>query len=300
MKTPQKVRKVNLFLIGCMRSGTTSLFNKLTEHPQIYTPAVKEIHHFNDPLPAALYRPDPLHSLASVLEESSGSWFHAMQLRDPEAYQELFGAWGQQRWALDASPFYFHEPGVLDKLHSYNPDARILLLYRDPIDRILSHYLMDLGLGQHRPALDALLEHELELAQLGQLPWDSYIFLSCMEPMLSQWQERFGDQLLVIHLEELTKNPKDQLHRICQHLGLDPFANDVLPHRNQSRMVRSRRLSRWLQNFPGRQLFRKMLPVRQRHGVARLISHDDRSKVRLSADVRKQLQDFFSSSGGLG
>ena len=119
----------NFFLVGSMKSGTTSLHRYLLSHPQIFmTSDPKEPTYF-------LEREQLLDVLPGV--EKRGFW------RSETAYLDLFKEADRQLVIGEASANYARlnrVSGVPERVAAFSPDARILFVARDPIERTISHY----------------------------------------------------------------------------------------------------------------------------------------------------------------
>ncbi len=118
----------NLFLVGAMKGGTTLLWKLLASHPSIFMSIPKEPSHF-------IYG-DELRRLQPHL------WRHGYW-RSRERYLELFASAADIPIRGEASVYYSYLPlarDVPERIHAFNPDARILYIMRDPIQRTISHY----------------------------------------------------------------------------------------------------------------------------------------------------------------
>ena len=122
-------RRPNLFLVGSMKSGTTSLHRHLARHPQIFmTMDPKEPIYF-------LTREQLLDVLPGV--EKRGFW------RGEDTYLALFEGAGHHPIIGEASANYARlnrVQGVPERVAAFNPEARILFIARDPIEHTISHY----------------------------------------------------------------------------------------------------------------------------------------------------------------
>ena len=107
------MQPISLFLIGAHKAGTTSLQYYLQSHPDIFMPEVTELEFFSD---EQLYRRGE-----KYLD------FHYQAVRD----ESVIG--------LPSVQLMFF-PCVPERLHRYNPDAKILAVLRNPIDRAYSAY----------------------------------------------------------------------------------------------------------------------------------------------------------------
>jgi len=103
------MRKPNFLIIGAQRCGTTSLRNYLKQHPQIQMSARKELHYFDREFPRGI-----------------------------EWYKRHFVSRGLA--VGEASPYYIFHPDIPSRVRVELPDAKIIVLLRNPVDRAYSHY----------------------------------------------------------------------------------------------------------------------------------------------------------------
>lgn len=186
-------------IIGCYKSGTTSLYRYLTQHPDISECVEKEPNFF----------------------------------ASDENYQRGFD-WYQSLWEGDGEVFLegtmlytWHPvmPNAAERIKSVEgkADFRFIYIMRDPIDRAESHIKFSASRG-YVNSKDPL-----------QNPW--LIEVSRYAKQLDEYEKRFGrEQIHLTTLEELEKNPKDVLRRICNFLGVSPeFEFDVGAKHNQTK-----------------------------------------------------------------
>ena len=193
------MRKPNLFIIGSMKSGTTYLSNLLGAHPSIFMCRPKEPTHF--------VNPDHLRKL----------WPHGWEQgywKSEETYLDLFMASGSAMFLSEASVYYSHLPqatGVPRRISLFNPDARMIYVIRDPIERTISHYWHRVrSHGEYRQLLDAVKTETL------------YRDVSYYSMQLRAYFDYFPrDQIKILTFEELTGNVDRSIKSIFQWLGLD-------------------------------------------------------------------------------
>lgn len=198
------LRRPNLFVIGAMKSGTTSLHEYLDTHPQIAMSVTKEPGYFVEEL-----------SL-----DKGEDW-----------YVNLFAQDEQYLFRGESSTHYTKLPiyrGVAERIHRFCPDARLIYIMRDPFERILSHYWHNVRDAAHggevRPLLKAVQERP------------DYLAFSDYAMQLEPYLERFGPQTLhTLTFESLVDNPQRELDRLYQWLGLPPvpFAREQSTAHNQ-------------------------------------------------------------------
>jgi len=179
----------NLFVIGAMKSGTTSLHEYLDTHPQI----------------------------AMSQEKEPGYFVEELKLHKGEAwYLSLWERTGQCRYRGESSTHYTKLPvfqGVPERLFRFNPEARLIYIMRNPFDRVVSHYWHALRDEYHggelRPLLKAVKEDP------GYLAFSDYAM------QLEPYFERFGrDAVLTLTFEALIEEPQREVDRIYRWLGL--------------------------------------------------------------------------------
>lgn len=181
-------RLPNLVLIGAAKCGTTSLHAYLDSHPEIAMARLKELRFFQDPDCAAWlpwYR-EQFDATAKVVGESS-----TMYTRSP---------------AL---------PGVAERMAALVPEARLVYMVRDPVERAVASYLEErFQLLDPRPLDEAF-------ADLDD-PYNPYVAASRYAEQLRPFLERFPrDQVMVVPLRDLQAEPATTLARIFGFLGVD-------------------------------------------------------------------------------
>jgi hypothetical protein len=194
------MHKPNLFLIGAMKSGTTYLCKLLDSHPAIFMCQPEEPSYFVDA--------KQLKKLWPYMWEQ-GFW------RSEDNYLRLFEATGDATILGEASTSYTKRPmvsGVAEKLHRFNPDARLIYLTRDPVERTISHYWhMVRYHAEHRPILDAIQAAP------------QFLDVSHYAMQLTPFWERFGqDHIKVLTFEQLINAPQETMRSLYGWLGVDP------------------------------------------------------------------------------
>lgn len=204
--------RVNLFIIGVNKSGTNWLNHLLAQHPDVFMSDVKELNYFNDREPGT-------HSL--------------------ETYHSYFPFSDGYTYYGEASARYYEDDAVAPKLYEYNPDAKLLAIVRDPVERLLSQYRYHKQLG----VIDE--STTLEEALNGRDP--ALLRDSHYERTLPAFAEQFGpDQFRVVSLEQGLDDPAAEWDRLLDYLSLPsvPCPNsDDLP-KNSTGSASFRRLYR--------------------------------------------------------
>ena len=109
----------NFLIIGAMKSGTTALYYYLEQHPDIYMSPVKEPNFFS-----------------SHKQENA-----ADTVTEFGIYRQLFSGGSGKKAIGEASHSYLYEPGAAAEIRRYIPEAKLIAILRNPIERAYSHFL---------------------------------------------------------------------------------------------------------------------------------------------------------------
>ena len=197
----------NFFIVGAANSGTSSLYAYLKQHPDVFMPALKEPHYF------------------AQLTPSHDQRYLRTIIRDEPAYLRLFRRAEGYKAIGEASPSYLWEANAPYRISRAVPDAKIIILLRDPVERAYSHYLMDVREGlQDLPFCEALQRDWSERSK-GWSVSHLYVELGLYAQQVRRYLDIFGpEQVLILMFEELTNsalNGKSVLADVLRFLDLD-------------------------------------------------------------------------------
>lgn len=196
----------SFLIIGTQKGGTTSLYHDLTEHPDIRASSVKEVHFF---------------------DEQYAKGFDWYRKNFPPNLSE-----GQI--AGEASPYYLFHPHAPARAAEWLPQAKLIVMLRNPIERAYSHYQMMVRRGlESLPFAEALKAEpsrvEAEYERMRREPryespncsFYSYLKRGLYAEQLERWYRYFpADQILVLNSEEWFRNPAPLYREVLQFLGL--------------------------------------------------------------------------------
>jgi hypothetical protein len=195
-----KKRLLDFMIIGSGKSGTTSLHRYLQGHPQLYLLPEKEVPFFTN----ADY-------LARGWDWYVGEFFSQAP---PDKL------WGK------TTPQYLVTPETPAKIHRQMPQAKLIALLRNPIERTYSNYkMMVKRRNEDRPFLD-VVKAKLQEPASPEHGWvnekESYVYAAEYGRLLDGYLKIFPrEQLLVLFTEDLKQRPAEVLRRILQFLGVD-------------------------------------------------------------------------------
>ena len=252
-------------VIGAAKCGTTALWKYLDAHPGVYMSYVKEPRYFTR-FGGGLARGEMDDQMPRAGTYDQGlDWYVA--LFDEAAPGTVRG---------EASTVYAVAPDAPALIRAYNPDVRLILMVRDPVERMHSHYWQERKAGWD-PGPFA------EIVAEGHPRARYYEAMSHYAATADRFLEHFGrDQLLVLANEDLDEDPEAALQRVFAFLGVDPsFRPASLGRRyNVQRAPRFPALRRFVEWSRGR--VGPRLPWRFRQWLGRMQRRLDR---RLSTPV---------------
>lgn len=180
----------DFLIIGAMKAGTTTLYRDLAGHPGLFLPEEKE--------PECLVR--------------HGNDAQAVT-RD---YKSLFAGAGSGRLKGEASTAYAKRPdheGVAEMARRVcGPLLKVIYITRDPIERIISQYRHEFGLGEVSEDIDTAV-----------LKYPRYVNYSRYDWQLEPWLRIFGTgQVMVVSFETYIANRLETARQVCTFLGVNP------------------------------------------------------------------------------
>lgn len=199
----------NLLIIGAQKCGTSGLHYYLGLHPEVSMSKPKELNFF--------------------IEERNWP-------RGADWYARHFDSRAKVRG--EASPNYTAYPqhtGVPERMASLIPDARLIYIVRDPLERIEAHWVHNYAKRREKGDLRQTLMH----------PNTSYLVRSQYFMQLQQFLNQFpAEHLLVIDQDDLRNRRLETLRRVFEFVGVDPSFQHPSFERERHRTARKKRATR--------------------------------------------------------
>jgi hypothetical protein len=216
------------FLIaGVPKAGTTALHAALAPHPQLFLSAVKEPKFFlTDGPPPAFGGPGDVQTYQEHVWRRAG-------------YERLFDPAPPGTRLGEATPFYLHDLQSHARIKALIPDARLILLLRDPVDRAHSNWthLWNAGLEPEADFLTAC-RAEPQRRAAGWAAFWHYVGLGQYGHQLEHLYRHVPrEQVLLLRYRELKDAPAATLDRVCAFLGVDTGVLSSIPKENVNRHV---------------------------------------------------------------
>lgn len=288
-------KKANLYVVGAMKAGTTFFTEILSQHPQVYMSPIKEPHYFINSLPENLYEPSRFFSIENYFAKDFPTPLHIAKVEKLDQYQMLFSlAEETQLYRIEASTAYLHAPESAGLIHEYNPNAKIIILLRDPLKRAFSHYNMDKGLGRVNKDFESIIVDEIAKYKNASLPWNSYLGMSFYKDSVKKYISLF-ENVLVVNFEELTRNKKKTLKIVSDFLNITEFSNTEVERTNETKQLRFQRLFYVLKQLGLKDYFSKIFNQNFRQRLFRLVSSNTKSELNISAQTQNDLNTIFNN-----
>jgi hypothetical protein len=275
----------NFFIIGAAKAGTTALYEYLKQHPQIFMALVKEPKFFafqNEAL--AFAGPGDMEAQRNVVT-------------DLFAYENLFRGAGGARAIGEASVIYLYSEQACARIRHYVPDAKLIAVLRNPVERAFSNYLMNVRDGRETLEFaDALAAEEKRIRENWEFIWH-YTRAGFYFQQLRRYYDAFPSaQLHIILHEDLEQAPLRVTQETFAFLEVNPsFQPDVWVKHNVSTAVpkwRYRIPRRTLRSRPARWL-KPYLPARAQRKMEQVLQQRDKPRPAMQPQVRRHLQALF-------
>ncbi len=192
------MNKPNFFVVGAPKAGTTSIYRYLKNHPQVFVPKIKELHFFSYP-------------------EVTDTYYKVYFCKTLEEYLSFYISANNVKIIGDFSPSYLYNEPAAYRIKEFNPSAKILIMLRDPVRRAMSHYLMDLRLGYQ----DRDLKEFLVKTKENRLFYKEYIEMGFYYRQVKRYIDLFGNNVLILFLEDFKKNFKESLSKLFDFLEIE-------------------------------------------------------------------------------
>jgi len=210
--TASRRMKPEVIIIGAQKAGTTSLYHWLQQHPQMEASCRKEVHFFDGGLAT---RHDSY--------QRGELWYRAHFPVKTKKHATSV--------AFEASPMYLFHPLCAERIKSHYPEAKLIVLLRDPVERAISHYWhVRRSRGEKLPLLEALKAEEGRLEPIWKhqcyntrafKDW-TYKARGLYAKQLRVYFEHFPrSQFMILQSETLFANPSAGLRQVLAFIGVN-------------------------------------------------------------------------------
>ena len=268
--------KVDFFIVGAPKAGTTSLYHYLSEHPQVEMSSQKEPDYFSD----------------KAINEQ-GMYYGKNRVNTLDKYESLF----VQKESVvygEASVSYLFYENVAEDIKKYNPNAKIIIMLRNPIERAFSHYLMDYRLGLISDSFENVLAKKSKHKN-AHLFYQQYIEVSKYAKQIQRYLDFFEkENILFIDYEDFKKNVSKTVGQVYSFLNISTeFAADINTKYNTFTMPKNK-VIRLIYSFVFlRKILTFLFPIYLVKNIRVLLFKSDK-KPELLKETRSLLRIIFN------
>lgn len=229
---PEKLGFPNFMIIGFMKCGTTSLYDYMTQHPNILLGRKKEIHFFDNP------------DFDKLGLDCYGANF------PPIPENSLY-------WVGEATTEYIRHSNIAQKIRENFPNLKIIVLVRNPVSRTISHFHFSRKMRGVKHSLETAIQSQIqEIENMTDLNQEldhknGFVSLSLYAYYLEKWMSVFPrENFLVLSLENLSKNSQSTLDKVFEFQKLPSHIIDFDKNYNKGNYLHSNdEISRLLYDF---------------------------------------------------
>lgn len=276
----------NFFVVGVAKSGSTSFYHYLVQHPDVFMSTPKEPRTF-------AYLADPRHFTGPGDERV---WDRSIKTLDE--YRELFAEAQGARAVGEASVTYLPHRPTAEAIAQHVPDARIIALLRNPVERAHSAFLYHRR-DAYEPSPtfeESLAEEQGRIAAGWHYRWH-YRDQGFYHRNLTAYYEHFdADQIRVYFTEDLARDPHAVLADAFRFLGIDDeFRPDVRRRHNRSGIPRSRAAQRMLaQPHPVKEAIKKVVPEEWGHRMIERLLPANLERPEIRPETRAEMMGAYA------
>lgn len=257
----------NAFIIGAPKSGTSSLFYWLAQHPDVCPSKIKEPYYLMD----KQYRD-----------------FDSYQISGLDGYKKLFSNYSGEKILLEATPSYMHDETPLEVISKLSPLPQVFVILRKPSSTIYSRYKAHkfrVGSIAENVSFKDFVENKGMLHSqdpIGELERTKYV------NYLKKWRAQIPESNFHIFIfENEMKNPLSFVIKVSEILGIDKdwWTEEKLVHRNESIKTKSKALHKLgvkLTPFIPHQIQNLLLPIYMKLNAGKVPSMSDEDRQTIT------------------
>jgi len=199
-------------IIGTVRSGSTSLYYNICEHPNILPASYDEIGFFDTNYELGLnwYK----------------SMFPTINKKDSRKNKICFTG--------EDTPFYFWSEDAANRIKNDLPGIKLITILRNPIDRAYSNYHLGVAGGTEKMSFEEAIDLEINNLEQTEINANnlkklcserrSYIIKSIYHEQMKIWKKRFSkNDLMIVSTEDMSEKTSETLNQIFKFLGTEQF-----------------------------------------------------------------------------
>jgi hypothetical protein len=278
------LNKPNFLIVGAAKSGSTSLYQYLSQHPEVFMPVNKEPNYF-----VAEYQQKMAKSCPSYKIDMNRMVF------DKNAYYNLFNKATLEHKAIgEASVTYLYKPEyAIPKIRGELGDPKIIIILRNPIKRAFSHYSYACELGIETLSFEDALDAEENRLKNNWSSTFAYINQGLFYNQVKAFKKAFTN-VHILTLDDFVKNNQLELNKIYTFLNIEnSFKNKFQENFNVSGIPKNKFIHKYLVHEnpfkrKTKKLFKKIVSEAVLRKLARKARNLNQGERLIATDIEKQ------------
>jgi len=255
-------RYPDFFLVGAMKTGTTSIYNTLKENPNVFCSPIKEPNYYCTDISEWVKENGdqcnitPIksrHELLNAIKRGS----ICEHIVNKDVYLSLFENARNNQTVGEFSVAYMRSVSSAIEISKDCPDARIIMVLRNPTDRAYSDFSMALMLGLESCTLSEMVAENLNLAEPSRYLSDGLYY-----EQVKRYLDVFSrEQVLILLQEDLRQNFSGSIAKVFQHIGVVPTDENISnPKSLERKVARYQIINRLMYKFGAKRFISSMFP----------------------------------------
>lgn len=290
----------NFFIVGAAKAGTTSLYHYLAQHPEVYMSPIKEPNYFSTDIDINAIRPQvkeriKLLNIDEFIKGPMKTNIHRAFITQESQYLALFRNVNSEKAIGDASASYLYSQVAANNIHRFNPEAKIIIVLRHPVQRMYSHYLMDRRMAVTTIDFEQAIKEDQNNPSKSWGSKSLYFELSEYYEQVKRYYDVFpSSQILVLLSDELRADAKSTIKRIFRFLEISTdYEPDLKYEFNSGVLPRNSIVSKIITNNYLRIRIRQAISNRSIKNMIKKILFKKTSEEKLSVETNKILLEYF-------
>lgn len=283
--------KPNFFLVGAPKCGTSSLYYYLKQHPDIFLTAVKEPHYFCK----------DFHKEIDAFHSKHGIW----PLRDEVDYLDLFKTHSHEAVVGEASTSYLYSQTAATEIYNFNPDAKILIALRNPIEvlhswhsHLLYYFEEDVwDFGKALAMEEERAGGHVPLPRKVKFPTRlRYHYMVQFDEQIKRYKELFGlEQIRIVLLDDLKNDLAQTFEGILEYLGVDSKFQPEIRIKNPSKVQKNSIINKVLNSEKAR-ILKVLMPSSLKNTMVnklRRLNTSEQKRATISQELELKLKETY-------
>ncbi len=214
----------NFFIVGAAKAGTTSLYNYLQAHPDVFLCPIKEPNYFSTDINPEDFNPTYRKNTILHIKDKPKKKIQLAFVRNSKLYLRLFEDAQNEKAIGECSTSYLFSSVAAKNIKVFNPEAKIIIALRNPVERTFSHYLMAVKYGFTHHSFSDALQKDMSATEKGWGISELFIELSLYYEQLKRFYDVFPrENIKVLFFDDLQTDPAALANDICKFLDIDTF-----------------------------------------------------------------------------